>query len=83
MAERRIFICDLCGQEQRQDNHWFESKVIGEALILAPMGKMPWQDAGTAVQHLCGEGCTMRRLSEFLGAVLSENQVAHRRGEGV
>lgn len=68
---RTVYACDLCGTEQAQTNHWFAVVTIEapRRLMIGPLGS---EDSvigqGKQVQHLCGEACASRRVSEFLGA---------------
>lgn len=68
--QRTILVCDVCGTEQGQGNHWFVITLIDapRRLMLGPLGS---EDSilgeNKLVLHLCGEGCVTKTVSEFLG----------------
>jgi len=66
-------ICDVCGRDKGETNHWIIAATIpptpeapGEIGIgFAPMGT-PVNDPDAKIEHLCGQGCATKRFSQWL-----------------
>jgi hypothetical protein len=67
--ERTQYTCDVCGTEKKETNHWWLFVVNDDGFQLAPWGT-PWyqtrQRPQATIQHLCGQACAIRKLSEFM-----------------
>ncbi len=65
MSREEIYRCDVCKKQRGETNHWF----LGRFETEAGMYITSW-DAGAPddddVFHLCGEGCVLRKTSEFV-----------------
>jgi hypothetical protein len=61
------YCCDVCGKDKGETNHWFAVWAINEMEFRV----LPWQEAVEAsslekCQHICGEECLHKRLSQWL-----------------
>ncbi len=69
MSERVQYTCDVCGAEKREANHWWLCVVNEDGFQLAPWGST-WYDSKqrpkVTPQHICGQDCATRKLSEFM-----------------
>ncbi len=72
MAEKRTYTCDVCGAEKRETNHWFVIFQRGEFQTIARFTAANLDTThitpGTAISHVCGENCALKKTSEFLTA---------------
>ena len=68
-----IYKCDCCGKEKDSSNHWFGIVVASSRLTVGPLeddmsAAAHSGRAGLAYTfHLCGEACTTKMVSKFLG----------------
>jgi hypothetical protein len=72
VSQRIINVCDVCGAEQQQANHWFSIVVTrldgkGVMLTLAALGSLFEPHENDVLFDLCGETCALKKVSEFLG----------------
>ena len=74
--QRAIYVCDECGAEQQQANHWWTLAVTyrsggrGNTLALARLGTV----AGDETWDLCGMACMLRKVDEFARREIQEAQ---------
>lgn len=69
--ERTTFFCDVCGVEKKESNHWWRI-LLFKNNPKAPLQLYPWD--GNRIEpaehltqlHLCGHGCVMQKVSEFM-----------------
>lgn len=61
MAQRTILICDGCGAEKREVNHWFGVGIYGEEFAIRPFASRMVSDS-----IYCGQACVIRALSEHM-----------------
>lgn len=72
---RLVHVCDVCGQEQHETNHWWtltiQHRKDGNILQLAPLGSIVPQDESF---DLCGMQCMLGKVSEYAERVIREAQ---------
>jgi len=72
-VKTEIYKCDCCGAEKDSTNHWFGIVVASSRLTVGPLSDEMSVvalsgRAGLAYTfHLCGESCTTKTVSKFLG----------------
>lgn len=73
--EQTILICDVCGRQKGETNHWalvVTSKtpsVLGIAFgRLQDENNLADPDELT-IEHVCGRECATKRLAQFLGTL--------------
>jgi hypothetical protein len=65
---KQVYVCDVCGAERKEANHWF---VLGPPADCNPdaifiISKWPHNvDMGWA-KHVCGQVCAHKMIDEFL-----------------
>jgi hypothetical protein len=72
MAKKEVYVCDVCGTERKEANHWFtawDSGVCdfngmsaGYAIVIAKWGAHVGED----VKHLCGQACVHKFVDEYM-----------------
>lgn len=63
MAQLKTFVCDVCGTQRKEANHWYMLDSTSKTLVIAKF------DDSMAEQmefHLCGAGCLQVKLSAKL-----------------
>lgn len=63
MARKEQIVCDICGKQKQETNHWFVVSLSGNRISI--MGRQHVSD-GDRVFDCCGESCVMNRVSELL-----------------
>jgi hypothetical protein len=61
---QQTIMCDICGTQKRQANHWFVAR--NESGELRISGWNPSRLASAGAKHLCGETCSLKFVSHFL-----------------
>lgn len=56
-------VCDTCGQEKKEANHWWVT--TGAVDLLVEPFKEPTKYPPTTQYH-CSESCVVKRVSEFM-----------------
>jgi len=71
MAIDQQITCNVCGIAKRQNNHWFVARV--SAVGVCGIAFLPINDPiahdpvpGVTVEHICGDTCMHKRLSQWL-----------------
>lgn len=63
MSYSERYMCDICGAEKGETNHWFEAirdRSEGATLLLTPfMGRHE------EVTHLCSSACLIQHVHKF------------------
>jgi hypothetical protein len=63
--------CDLCGTVKGETNHWIDCITVPasdtDGIAFGPFGASV-SDPLIKKEHLCGEACTTKRLSQWLAA---------------
>lgn len=64
MAQLKTYVCDVCGAQRKEANHWFLLDTTTKTMVITK-----WDDklAETVDCHLCGEGCLYAKVSEVVG----------------
>ena len=65
MSEKIVYLCDVCGAERKEANHWFVGYVRPSDIIFAPFAAWDKGDEGD-IRHLCGQACAHKLLDEFM-----------------
>ena len=68
---KTVYICDGCGAEKGETNHWFAVKLWPES-VEQPAPRLEirsFDDAGLNPQHYCGQACLIKRVSGFIGSL--------------
>ena len=61
---RQVITCDVCGSQKRQTNHWFAAYEESGELRIGGWNSLHRLSPDT--QHLCGEACAHKLISQFL-----------------
>ncbi len=61
---RQAIMCDICGNEKRQTNHWFVAYSQGGELRVSGWSSRNRLRPGS--KHLCGQTCLHKLLDEFV-----------------
>jgi hypothetical protein len=74
---RQAILCDICGIEKKQTNHWFVAYDQGEELRVSGWNSRNRLRPGS--KHLCGQACVHKLLDEFMARALTTHvpQAAH------
>jgi len=66
MAVNAKIVCDVCGTEKKETNHWFRADITlyGDLKFSRWNYDDPWINLGSTF-HLCGEQCCQKKLSEW------------------
>lgn len=64
MAMKQSFVCDICGAERKDANHWFVARETDGMLMFLHWDEAAICRANTA--HLCGQSCAHKALDRFL-----------------
>lgn len=67
MASKKSYVCDVCGVERKEVNHWFvlldlRSAVSGGIAIRSFANGKDLPEA----EHLCGQSCVQKRVDAYL-----------------
>lgn len=66
--EAVVITCDVCGQQRGETNHWFvaghDRSNLAAGIAFGP-GDSVFSDFVT-VEHICGQECLHKRLSQWL-----------------
>lgn len=65
MAQKKVYLCDVCGKERKDAHHWFCMVTAGTSIHFRAFEVNP----DDAEYHLCGQGCLMTKISEQLHQV--------------
>jgi hypothetical protein len=66
MAKVEKYICNICGAERKEANHWFVAQLGEDFLRL-----MHWPEAPESFHlHMCGQVCAHKLLDQFLSGEL-------------
>ena len=66
MAEIRTYVCDVCGKQKGEANHWWKIlRVPGPRITVLPID-LPKRDEQAAEFHVCGCECVNRKVSELM-----------------
>ncbi len=57
---KTCYICDICGAERKETNHWFAANV-GRTLVLRQ-----WEDKQKGNAHICGQECVHKMLDKWM-----------------
>ena len=57
-------VCDICGVEKKETNHWFAAVEDKGTLRLSPLETL--NRKRRLVKHLCGHRCVHRLIDYFL-----------------
>jgi hypothetical protein len=71
---RQAILCDVCGTQKRQTNHWFVAYEEAHEFHVSDWSCSRLMSSGA--KHLCGEKCLHELLSEFLARTLPARNVA-------
>ena len=65
MAQKIVFLCDGCGHEKGEVNHWFETY---ENQVCWEVTQFSHIDAAkdSKIKIYCGQQCVMKAFSEYL-----------------
>ena len=63
MATLNTFICDVCGMQKKDTNHWWLLFIHADSIGLFKWEAQSKEDA----LHLCSESCAVKKISEFMG----------------
>ncbi len=58
--KKETYVCEHCGAERKESNHWFVLIVHTEFIEIRPF--FPWRHWSTA-RHYCGESCLQAAVS--------------------
>lgn len=81
MAVTEQFSCDVCGKQKQQANHWW----VGTETDIGTHKSFvfyPWPtgrreaEAGKKVNHLCGQQCAIKALSEWMSRLSKQAEGA-------
>ena len=67
-------VCDVCKTPKQKVNHWWVIDIIieeGDGFISKSFHVLPYREGFPEAPgnfHLCGQACTIKKLSEFMGA---------------
>ena len=61
---RQVITCNVCGSQKRQTNHWFVAYEESGELRIGGWNSLHLLSPDT--QHLCGEACAHKLISQFL-----------------
>lgn len=64
MAIEIVYTCDVCGKTKGPANHWWRVDFNG----IKSLGIHPFSSTSERPedQHLCGEGCVLKRVTEYM-----------------
>lgn len=72
---RQSILCDICGAQRREANHWFVAYEESGELRISSWSSHRLLSVGT--KHICGELCTHKLMAEFLArAAAATSQTA-------
>lgn len=64
--QNTIFRCDVCGAEKEDINGWHSINVSGGRFTVGHWED--WQESIIDLEHVCGQECLHKRLSQWLEA---------------
>lgn len=73
MSARTVYLCDRCGTQKLESNHWFAVVVKTRGTILSTMQILAFMDAPLDARHLCGEQCLQREVAVFTNDLAMES----------
>jgi hypothetical protein len=63
---RVVTICDSCGEERKESNHWWLIYPNDEdELVIQPLKHIGTRTS-IKEKHLCGESCVIKAVSDFM-----------------
>ena len=69
------YICDECGTQKKESNHWWLLTIFecetGDKFEIGPWNEDDVQDG---VKHLCSESCATKALSKWMASFQSANE---------
>ncbi len=61
-------VCARCGAVKGESNRWWLLRLSGRMLQILPLTRLPNKRMfKTVEQAICGGGCVVKEVSEFLG----------------
>lgn len=64
LVRKSVYVCDVCGREKQQTNHWWIAYTSGEGFHIDK-----WRDGladNDECQTLCGQECVIQAVNKYL-----------------
>ena len=77
----QAILCDICGTEKKQTNHWYlASDQTGELRVSRWSTR---NQLSSGLKHLCGQTCVHKLVDEFMAEALDTRALPAAAGEAV
>jgi len=69
MSVKPQFVCDICGAQRQDTNHWFLAEQLPNGILsFTPwdLPRSPGYREQAHIQHLCGQACAHKLLDAWM-----------------
>jgi len=78
---RQAILCDICGTEKKQTNHWYVASDQAGELRVSRWNTRNQLSSG--LKHLCGQTCVHKLVDEFMATALETRAMPTAANEAV
>ena len=66
MAKKTVYLCDVCGAEKKETNHWWGVIIHQTELGMEHLSIYKFEDAPEYAPVACGDRCVITLVQRFL-----------------
>lgn len=72
MSVKPQFVCDICGAQRQDTNHWFLAELLANGILQLTPWELPQSEGyreQPQIKHLCGQTCAHKLFDAWMSGV--------------